>query len=316
MDKRLHRAPCGYLVFNKDWDIIMMNDLLRNQLHIKKLPIHLFDILSKPSQIYFQTYFTPAITIHGKVREMYLKMKSIDRKVPILMNVNEHNGLYECILIQVRTRDEYESQLLNAKKDAVKTQREMSKANEKLNKVLKELEYKQQILLKVNNELQSLATIDELTELYNRRVFNRELTAALERQYPFSLAILDIDFFKKVNDTYGHQIGDKVLQELAYNLKQYVKTPHIVARFGGEEFVIIYYSSDEDAQKLVQQLHANLNKTIWGTIPIKVSIGITSRIATDTYAEIYERADRALYVAKQTGRNRVVYKSVEEKLHY
>src|SRR5699024_7086329 len=147
MDAQLQRAPCGYLTFNDNWEIISMNVSMKQALDISDIPKSILDILTIPSKVYFQTYFTPAMEVHGKVREMYMKVKSSDGQIPVVMNANEHDGIYECVLMKIDTRDEYEKQLLHAKREALQVQEETDNAYKKLKELLKEVEAKQQMLV-------------------------------------------------------------------------------------------------------------------------------------------------------------------------
>src|SRR5699024_2800405 len=143
------------------------------------------------------------------------------------------------------TRNEYEKQLMTAKKNAERIQKETDLANEELLILLRDVKNKKEQLEQLNHELKTLAEHDELTGLLNRRAFGRHLNFVFEEAYhnneSFSLAILDIDHFKLINDTYGHPVGDLVLKELARKMESIIEPPHLIARIGGEEFAIIFY---------------------------------------------------------------------------
>ena len=161
-----------------------------------------------------------------------------------------------------------------------------------------------------------MATTDTLTGLFNRRLFDERLSFEMQRsqryKLEFSLLMLDIDHFKKINDTYGHLSGDAVLGQFADLLREHSREVDTVARFGGEEFMIIAPESDGNNAKLVGE---RIRKAIAGTafilpdgreIAITVSIGIACYPAcADDEQTMIDRADKALYLAKQEGRNRV-----------
>jgi len=161
-----------------------------------------------------------------------------------------------------------------------------------------------------------LATTDGLTELYNHRYFQEQMKMQVElsKRYerPFSLIILDIDYFKKFNDTFGHQAGDTVLRQVAFTLKRNVRATDIVCRYGGEEMSIILPDTDKEAacataQQICERIAAKtfkLGSEKEGSVT--VSIG-TATFPEDgeTAADIIEVADRHLYDAKNTGRNKV-----------
>ena len=166
------------------------------------------------------------------------------------------------------------------------------------------------------NEKEFMSVLDGLTGLYNRRQFEISLEQEYNRtkRHPadFSLAILDIDFFKKVNDTYGHQYGDYVLKTVADLLKQSFRKTDLLYRYGGEEMVIIMPETYiEGAVIPVQRLRSVVEEYDFEYNGIKskatVSIGLTMNYQDFTSsADILKSADDALYKAKESGRNRVV----------
>lgn len=311
MDEQLDRAPCGFFVLNKDLEIIEMNQTLRDILKMHSTPIHFQDLLTLPSRVYFQTYFLPAISVYKQVREMYLNFRLGSQSLPVLVNVNERDGLYEGIIVKIKTRNEYEAQMLAAKKNAERIQQETDLANEKLKSLLKDVESKQRELEELNNDLQILAARDELTGLCNRRVFRKNFAHAIEHaekdeQQAFSLAILDIDHFKQVNDRFGHAVGDEVLLELAQKMEEIVPRPHEIARIGGEEFAIIFYEANgEKAVDLAEELRHFIAHSKWENVAITISVGITRFREGDSANSLFIRADDALYESKNNGRNRV-----------
>lgn len=161
--------------------------------------------------------------------------------------------------------------------------------------------------------MNEIATIDNLTKIYNRLSFQKKLEEEFEiakkNNYPLSLAIFDIDHFKKFNDTYGHLFGDKVLKHIADVIKNSLRSGDIFARFGGEEFVILFPKTDiERAAEKVESLRKKLEKTTIRdelvSASVTVSFGISSypRFAS-TESELIKTADDALYCAKEAGRN-------------
>ena len=161
-----------------------------------------------------------------------------------------------------------------------------------------------------------LATIDGLTELYNHRYFQDTLRRQIEisRRYnqPFSLIIVDIDFFKKFNDTYGHQAGDAVLRQVAQTLKKNSRATDVVCRYGGEEMSIILPNTGaEDALfnanricKAVSEKPFHLNPVDTATVTISLG-GATFPDNAQTPQDLIEWADKGLYYAKEHGRNQV-----------
>ena len=161
-----------------------------------------------------------------------------------------------------------------------------------------------------------LATTDGLTELYNHRYFQEQMLMMVEnaKRYnkEFSLIILDIDYFKKFNDTFGHQAGDAVLRQVAHTLKKNVRATDIVCRYGGEEMSIILPNTPKDeaastAQKICDRVASNkykLNSDKEGQVTISLGVATYPHDGA-TPSEIIEAADKRLYKAKNNGRNRV-----------
>lgn len=168
----------------------------------------------------------------------------------------------------------------------------------------------QMVLIK----LQSLADYDELTHIFNRRKFYETLQQQIDEfqryKEDFSLAILDIDYFKAVNDKFGHQAGDVVLQEIVNVTKNNLRKSDMLARYGGEEFVIILPHSSVGAAKLaMEKLRQSIEKHDFPMVSrCTVSIGVSQYLENDTGKALIQRADAALYAAKNAGRNRVACK--------
>lgn len=306
MEQQLDRAPCGYLVLDRDLRIVEINSTLRNLTGVEN-PQHIHELLTIASRMYFQTYFTPSIKMHGTVNEMFLTLKSTTGSMPALMNVVERDGFYECAVIQMSVRGEYEKELLLAKRTAEKINSETADAYEKLQTLMNEVENKQQELLALNLELQQLAITDSLTGSKNRRYLEERLTHFLAQAVKgreVAVLVLDIDHFKRVNDTHGHQIGDAVLQELARRLEEVVGSTGIVTRFGGEEFVIIM--PDVGAKEGLAKGNAickYMESANWINVPVTVSIGVAVYMPGDEISSWLSRADSYLYKAKAGGRN-------------
>ncbi len=170
-----------------------------------------------------------------------------------------------------------------------------------------------QDLQEANQQLALAATTDALTGLPNRRAFDEQVEKELKRvqRYgsEFCLAIADADWFKSVNDRFGHDFGDLVLQRMGVFFSQRLRSTDFVARIGGEEFAILLpATSIESAQHLMNELCSNF-KTLHfpeqSDYQVSVSIGLAQWHFDESFTELYQRADRALYQAKQEGRGRV-----------
>ena len=166
------------------------------------------------------------------------------------------------------------------------------------------------------SRLQREASTDALTGLANRREFEsgmvREMERARRMGVALSLALIDIDFFKRINDSHGHDIGDAVLRQVACTLQSNIRKSDLLARIGGEEFALVMLGTQppgawvvlERLRLAVAELRVPAGADV---VRCTVSLGITDRVATDLdWATLYKRADQALYAAKEGGRNRVV----------
>ncbi len=168
----------------------------------------------------------------------------------------------------------------------------------------------------MESQLQQMAMTDDLTGLFNRRHFTRqggkELVLAQQSQRPYALILLDIDHFKIINDTHGHQAGDDVLKTLAKVIGQNVREADTVGRWGGEEFAVLLPNTDgEAAAPLAERLRHSVEAIPYvvngQALAITVSLGVASLWAiTDTLDTLLSRADQAMYAAKQQGRNQVM----------
>ena len=177
------------------------------------------------------------------------------------------------------------------------------------NKLYEELIQTRERLELQTQELITLASIDELTGLLNRREMKARSVSVISQfarsKHSLSILMIDIDFFKKINDSYGHAEGDRVLTELGLALSKCGRTSDLIARFGGEEFLILLPNTDL-SQTIIfsKRLHKKVNEIIVDNKPITVSIGVAIFNGKMSFEEIVNKADIALYQAKELGRNR------------
>ncbi|WP_166786755.1 sensor domain-containing diguanylate cyclase [Jeotgalibacillus salarius] len=313
MDTQLYYAPCGFIMTEPDGRIIEANEMISGLIGERSSELkqrHITSLLTLPSKLYFQTYFSPVISMYKKVDEMYLTLETSEGPVPVLMNAQERDGQYEYIFVKMKTRDEFENGLISAKLQVEKILEDTDNANGELQKLLSELESKREEIIEANKRLEDLAMIDPLTSVKNRRYYEETLSAFLEKfhseSFIFSYLIIDIDHFKKVNDEFGHPVGDQVLQDLAWKLEQEVRKDDVLVRFGGEEFVILLSGiSEKLAVKIADRMRQNIESSDWPHSPITISIGVSGAKEMDTKESIFKRADEALYYSKGNGRNQV-----------
>lgn len=166
-------------------------------------------------------------------------------------------------------------------------------------------------------KLETLAITDGLTRLYNSRYFYNQLKIETDRSsrydHPLALMLLDIDFFKRYNDAYGHLEGDKVLIKIGKIIQSSLRNMDSAYRYGGEEFTIILpETSAEEAVSVAPRIQVGLKKTRFqpaGEKPVRItmSIGVTEYCPGESISTFVQRADRAMYVSKKNGRNRISF---------
>lgn len=159
-----------------------------------------------------------------------------------------------------------------------------------------------------NEQLKTQAVRDSLTALYNHGYLYEFLTEEMNRfqrtSTPFSVIMIDIDHFKKINDTYGHVKGDEILKELALLLKSHLRTSDIVGRYGGEEFLAVLLDSDlEDAYHVAEKIRQTVENYVFSNgLAITLSIGVAT-YSSGNVSALIEQADEKMYQAKHSGRN-------------
>lgn len=166
-------------------------------------------------------------------------------------------------------------------------------------------------------ELARLANYDSLTNIYNRRYFDQLVKFNIEQarryKHKMSFAILDVDYFKKINDTYGHSVGDLILQEFVRRIKENIRDTDIFARFGGEEFVICFTETEKGSaytvcERIREAIENEAFEVNLQNIYCTITIGISEFEEDDSLDSLMVRADQALYQGKNLGRNKVIFK--------
>ncbi|RXZ80987.1 diguanylate cyclase [Paenibacillaceae bacterium] len=322
MDDRLNYAPCGYISITHEGVISAVNETFLHKMGYKLEELvnkHIESIMSTANKLIFHSYFYPYINLDGQVDELFIRL--MDREgssVAYLLNGRccEVAGeqMIDCILVPMGKRIHYEMELRTAKRQIEEAYRESDQALIKLKLIHAEIEQKQAELMEMNAILVELSVTDKLTGLRNRRFFQEKLEEQLrlyeETRRSFSLLIVDIDYFKKVNDTYGHPMGDYVLEKLANILKLHARKEDIPARYGGEEFVVILPDTGmEEARSIAESMRLAVAEAVWEIGTVTISVGIATTIPGDTEAALLQRADQALYASKENGRNRVTHSS-------
>lgn len=247
---------------------------------------NLSELFSKASNIFIDSYVYPLLINQNHVEEIQLTfLTSKGEKIPIVANVKLGDGqatywsIFGCV---------------------------------NRNKLYQELIQAKELLETQSQKLMELATIDPLTGLLNRRELDAQVKRILLRsqrtQASVAVMIIDIDFFKGINDTHGHAFGDDVLCQLSALLLKNRRKYDITARIGGEEFVIVLPDINAiNAQQIAETLRKDIESTEINGIHVTVSIGVTTnKHSENDFATLYKEADKALYSAKQQGRNRII----------
>ena len=193
----------------------------------------------------------------------------------------------------------------------LKQQEQLETAMLRLSESSVQLEQNRMDLEEANRHLQELAVTDGLTGLLNHRAMQDELIIATNKSatwgVPVSVALLDVDHFKKFNDAFGHQAGDQVLMQMALHLRAAVRDGDIVARYGGEEFCVIFPDTQADEAAVVcERIRKQVESSDWEHRQVTVSIGFSTGVGVKDQQELIRQADQALYQAKAAGRNCVV----------
>ncbi|WP_172254480.1 sensor domain-containing diguanylate cyclase [Saccharibacillus deserti] len=321
MDNQLDRAPGGYFSFSESGFVRSANRTFLDMLGLREdtalIGQHIESVMSVTNKMFFHTYFYPHIQLYGHVDEVYFSFRTADKQnVPVLLNGlrQERDGeiSIDCVALLMRKRLAYEKTALRSKRELEELYKETREMNGQLQLLHAEYEQKQLELIEMNRRLETLASTDPLTGLYNRRFFQerlrKERISCSDNGSRLSLLIVDIDHFKKINDTYGHPAGDFVLTGLARLLREEAGSSGICARFGGEEFVVLLPGLDRSAAAAAaERIRGAIEAATHGSHRVTVSIGVETSADDSTEESLLHRADLALYASKTGGRNRVTH---------
>ena len=239
--------------------------------------------------------------------------QKLEEQIQSVSDSFEHADTIENLKSQVLSKLDFITQALKEKRDEYVFR--IEKSREEREELLKNFESVIGSVQEKNRILMEQSRIDPLTSIYNRRVFelrmDDELTRYHRYQTPFSLIFFDIDHFKKINDTCGHEAGDRVLKAIAKRVNEMVRKPDVFARYGGEEFVVILPETEiEQGVDVAKKIRQGIEETVFEyesvKVPVTISVGITVVNETDNQSSsIINRADSLMYMAKKKGRNLV-----------
>lgn len=239
---------------------------------------------------------------------MFTGLHILEYLRPDLMKVHPSQSQFLDRLLQIPLTL-YASYLL-IKKFAVAYKREKRKLDEYSRK-----------LEEANCKLRVYATYDELTGVYNRRIFDENLNILIDNNQDGDIekaymALIDIDYFKEINDTYGHLVGDQILKSFGKMASEAIKSPNILARWGGDEFALLYYGDIDAVMGKLELFQSYIDVEKVGKladIKATLSIGITDLRNNDTVQDVLKRVDEALYKAKANGRNKITKDIIGKK---
>ena len=254
------------------------------------------------------------------------------REIPVLcsirlLKIDEKETNYLLVFTDLTEIAKREKELEDALEEIKTLNEELNKRSQQLEIALASLDMKLFETERAKEEAERLAITDPLTSLFNRRFLEEKLSNELIRAKAYnnylSIVMADIDHFKRINDTYGHKVGDEVLKALALILKANTRGNDTVARYGGEEFVIILSNvSKYDAYRIAERIRLEVEDTSFEEIGVPEKITVSFGISCfpedgEDAIDLLKKADQALYQAKSQGRNRVVvFTGPSESIHF
>ncbi len=245
---------------------------------------------------------------NGFENTLTFNMKEIQKDIGSANNLDK---LKKAVLKKIdNINHSIEKKRVNDMRRLKETEETLIEMTSRINDIKKEADD----MHKKSKEMESETVRDQLTGLYNRKAYDQKMkeTLASRKRYdmPATLLLCDIDYFKKINDEFGHSVGDLALKKLANLLLEKVRINDFVSRFGGEEFTIILFNTSLDKAMIAGEgLRDFINGYAFSykskEIPLTLSIGVSSFQKEDDMNSVFERADSALYLAKSSGRNTV-----------
>jgi diguanylate cyclase len=274
-----------------------LKELIYKQSHIKPGLIEAKEAIKAMAT----TFISNLADITESTVSYQLKITNYQEQITSTHDMTNLNVILENLVGDIRKMS------MDAKRNHTvfqETQKKVDEAEKKINDLTTKLDY-----------ISEVAHQDFLTGALNRRGMEAALAQEFERAdrhaTPLTLAMMDIDHFKKINDTLGHSTGDVALKHLVKVVKSLIRNTDVLARYGGEEFIILLPGTKEDdAIKIIQGVQRELTKNFFlhhnERVLITFSAGVAERFSNEAIDEVLPRADAALYRAKQAGRNRVI----------
>ncbi|MEQ1814156.1 MAG: diguanylate cyclase [Candidatus Nitrotoga sp.] len=317
---RLLVENIGEMVEDEEWlhgQIVTLQDIITNPINLNAITDaerSLRDAIIKQSMLKqsltdakttLKSLMTTFIDRLGEITEStgdyHEKIAGFSQKIGKSNNLIELSHLLDNIMQDTQI---IQASALRSHEELVGTRNRVHEAEAKIKKLEQEL-----------SQVSELVREDHLTGALNRRgldeAFEREAMRADRSQTQLCIALLDIDDFKRINDTLGHHVGDQALAHLSGVIKEALRPSDLVARYGGEEFIIILPETDlEEAASIIQRLHRELTRKFFlhnnDRILVTFSAGVVQRAPEESQEDAILRADKAMYQAKKSGKNRVV----------
>ena len=328
MDPLLAQVPCLLLVTDRSGCVQAASDALtllveRSQTELVGQSID--TLLSPAGRVFIQTHVWPTLLKTGQLLEGYLTLRSVaGTKTPVMFNVTQGvsglDALCHWVFFAVTKREQFEAELICARKDAQELSEKLAQVNAALAAANQALEQKAATIEARNDQLDRLSQTDALTQVGNRRALESAFSMWVNAEPAWgsnahkvgAMLLLDVDHFKQVNDTWGHDEGDRVLIEVARRMQSRVRLNDHISRFGGEEFVVwLPGAKPESVMRVVQDIHAAMGEIRIGHTgkPLTVSMGLVAWRGPECPMELAQwlkLADAAVYEAKRRGRNQTV----------
>jgi len=240
-----------------------------------------------------------------KTIDVRKELENHDTVANYINRVRHKNGTYRYIEWNSQSNGKYIYSSARDITERKKLEEELCEKNHSLGLLTEELKQKNKLLNK-------LAVTDELTGLYNRQFIVQQIKPLIKKadieKYALSMILVDIDFFKNINDTWGHPVGDSVLKQTGQLMKQTLRQSDTLIRLGGEEFIIVLpYTSLDAASKIAERIRINIERFNYPSAGnVTASFGVAKKMMNESFESWYSRADIALYKAKESKRNCVV----------